>query len=146
MALTKRQWTKPDLHCISHIGPLSNDDIAALSDDELEAYLTENSFLKEKKLYQANPEYIFREIAGESILVPTGKTALQFSGMGAMNRTAVFLWKLLKEEHTCADLSKKFAQEYDLTEEQSRQDVTDFLEAAQTHNAVVSVGWRLACQ
>ncbi|MCD7946356.1 MAG: PqqD family protein [Clostridiales bacterium] len=57
--------------------------------------------------------------------------------MGTMNRTGAFLWSLLEQERSLGELCQRFAAEYDLTEEQSLRDVTDFLEAAQAHSAVL---------
>ncbi len=87
--------------------------------------------------FHRNPDYIFREIVGENVLVPTGNTSKQFQGMGTMNRTGAFLWELLETERSLQELSDLFAREYGLTQEQSLRDVTDFLEAALAHNAVL---------
>ena len=46
--------------------------------------------------YRRNPEFILREIAGESILVPTGQAALAFNGLASLNASGVFLWGLLE--------------------------------------------------
>ena len=37
-------------------------------------------------------EFILREIAGETILVPTGTAAQEFNGMLSMTDTARFIW------------------------------------------------------
>lgn len=87
--------------------------------------------------FRRNPDYIFREIVGESMLVPTGKASKQFQGVGTMNRTGAFLWELLEQERSLKELSELFAVEYGLTEEQSQQDVTEFLEAAQSYDAIL---------
>ena len=87
--------------------------------------------------YRANPEYIYREIAGESVLIPSGKAAQQFSGLASLNKTGAFLWKLLEQERTLKELSIAFAEEYELTEEQSLEDVTAFLELALTRKLII---------
>ena len=43
--------------------------------------------LSEEKHYCANEDYIVREIAGETILVPTGASAEHFNGMLTLNET-----------------------------------------------------------
>lgn len=98
---------------------------------------SENSDWKEK--YHTNPEFVFREVAGESILVPSGKTVLKFNGLASLNRTGVFLWKLLEQERTFSELVRAFADEYDLSEEQSREDVDDFLKLALTRELVLRI-------
>lgn len=87
--------------------------------------------------FRANSEFIYREIAGESILIPNGETARQFNGLASLNKTGLFLWKLLEQERTLKELSDAFAEEYELTEEQSMEDVTEFLELALTRDLVI---------
>ena len=38
------EFEKPAMTLVEHIGPLSNDEIAALPDDELAQYLKENGY------------------------------------------------------------------------------------------------------
>lgn len=80
--------------------------------------------------YQGNPDFIIREIAGEMLLVPVGNAAKTFQGLAALNETGVFLWKLLQEKLTKEEICDRFAREYELTEEESRKDVEEFLEPA----------------
>ncbi len=87
--------------------------------------------------FRRNEEYICREVAGEAILVPTGEAALQFSGMGAMNPTALFIWNLLEEERDFDELCSLFAAEYELTNGQAKEDVGDFLALAMEHNVIL---------
>lgn len=37
-------------------------------------------------------EYVMRQIAGETILVPVGKTPLEQNGLLALNESGAFLW------------------------------------------------------
>ncbi|MCI7449872.1 MAG: PqqD family protein [Blautia sp.] len=92
--------------------------------------------MDDKVFFRRNPDYIYREIAGEAVLVPTGKAAESFFGIISINSTSVFLWKALEKGHSLEELSEMFAQEYDLEEEQSLQDVTEFLDAALAHNMI----------
>lgn len=47
--------------------------------------------LSKEKRYCTNEDYILREIAGETILVPTGASADHFNGMLTLNETSRFL-------------------------------------------------------
>lgn len=84
-----------------------------------------------------NPEFIYREIAGESLLIPNGEMARQFNGLASLNKTGAFLWKLLEQERSLQELSKMFAKEYELTEEESIEDVTAFLKLALTKDLII---------
>ena len=49
-------------------------------------------------------EFILREVAGESILIPTGEAAKRLSGLIALNESARFLYEKLKTERTEEEL------------------------------------------
>lgn len=87
--------------------------------------------------YRANPDFKLREIAGEFILVPTGEAAVRFNGLAALNQTGRFLWDQLSAGRTKAELSLSLAEEYELTREQSEQDVEDFIGLALSHAMVL---------
>ena len=38
-------------------------------------------------------DFVLREIAGETLLVPAGKTALDLNGMLTLNETGAALWR-----------------------------------------------------
>ena len=42
-------------------------------------------------------EFILREIAGEYILVPVGKTALTFNGLVTVNEVGALIWGMLEK-------------------------------------------------
>ena len=92
--------------------------------------VTVNELAAAGGMYRANPDYILREVAGEQILIPTGETAMRFNGLASLNETGLFLWKRLAEACTAETLAAALAQEYELTEEQSQQDVADFLKSS----------------
>lgn len=87
--------------------------------------------------YRANPEYIYREIAGESVLIPSGKAAQQFSGLASLNKTGAFLWELLGRERSLRELGRALGEEYELTEEQSTEDVKAFLELGLSRELII---------
>ena len=96
------------------------------------------TYIDQNKLkFHTNPEVVCREIAGESILVPSGKMAQQFNGLASLNKTGLFLWRMLEQERTFLELVRIFAEEYELTEEQSTEDVREFLRQALTKALVL---------
>ena len=40
--------------------------------------------------------FVLREIAGEYIIIPTGKTALEFNGLITVNEIGMELWRLIE--------------------------------------------------
>ncbi|MGE9949077.1 PqqD family protein [Bariatricus sp. HCP3S3_E12] len=93
--------------------------------------------MDDKVSFRRNPDYIYREIAGEAVLVPTGKVAESFFGIISINSTGAFLWKALEQERSLEELIEMFAQEYDLEKKQSLQDVAEFLDTALSRNMVL---------
>lgn len=85
---------------------------------------------QKENFYRANADYLMREIAGETILVPTGEAASQFNGLATMNASGAFLWRQLAQKCTREDLYQALAEEYDLPQEQAQGDVDRFLDLA----------------
>ena len=73
-------------------------------------------------------EFVLREIAGDYIIIPTGKTVLKFNGLITVNEVGVSLWKMLQEEVTLEDLVQGILSEYDVDEIVAREDIQEFLD------------------
>lgn len=73
-------------------------------------------------------ELIQRQIAGETVLVPVGKSVYDANGLFVMNELATFIWELLPNAETEAEICKAVLEEYDVSEETAARDVADFLE------------------
>ena len=72
-------------------------------------------------------EFVLREIAGDLLLVPTGKTALDLNGMMTLNEVGAEIWKMLPEVEDEEEIVRRLLQEYDATAEAIRPDVSAFL-------------------
>ena len=59
-------------------------------------------------------EFILREIAGETILVPTGTAAQEFNGMLSMTDTARFIWEHLETVQSLEEMAKIMLDTYDV--------------------------------
>lgn len=73
-------------------------------------------------------EFVLREIAGDYIIIPTGKTVLDFNGLLTVNEVGVSLWKMLQEEVTFDQLVAGVLEEYDVEEAIAREDIQEFLD------------------
>ena len=82
-------------------------------------------------------EFILREIAGDYIIVPVGKTALEFNGMITVNETGAFLWELLEREHSVQSLVDAMTAEYEVDGAQAEKDINAFLDHLRNANALV---------
>ena len=71
--------------------------------------------------------FVLRKVAGENILVPVGNTALTSNGLVTLNESGAFLWKHMEKNRTREELVQEVLQEYEVSEEQARLDIGQFL-------------------
>ena len=73
-------------------------------------------------------ELIKREIAGDVVLVPVGKTVYEANGLFILNDVGAFLWdKLAEGNMTEEKLVDALLSEYDVAREVAEQDVARFV-------------------
>ena len=75
-----------------------------------------------------NKELVKREIAGDTILVPVGKTVYDSNGLFILNELGSFLWDRLQDAETEEELLQAILAEYEVTEEVARKDLGLFLD------------------
>ena len=73
-------------------------------------------------------EFVLREIAGDYVIIPTGKTVLTFNGLVTVNEVGADLWKMLQSEVTFDDLLNGILEIYDVDEGTAREDIQEFLD------------------
>lgn len=74
-----------------------------------------------------NKDYMLREIAGESLLIPTGTASQKLNGMIRLTETAVFIWKQVDTAADLAEIVRRIREEFDVDEETAQRDVHGFL-------------------
>ncbi len=72
-------------------------------------------------------ELVKRDIAGDILLVPVGKTVYESNGLFILNEVGAFLWDRLETADTEEDLLTALLEEYEITEVIARKDVQEFL-------------------
>ena len=77
---------------------------------------------------QASRDYLLRTIAGETILIPSGKAAQQFTGLVTVNAVGAFLWDELQHPTDPDRLTARLCEEYEVDETTARRDTEEFLE------------------
>ena len=76
---------------------------------------------------RVSKDLILREVAGEYILIPVGKAALEIHGMINLSESAVLLWKKLQEDCTEEELVQALLVEYDIDRETAVADVRELI-------------------
>ena len=84
-----------------------------------------------KKSLKATSEVVLREIAGESLLIPVGQTALKIHGMITLSESGLLLWKRLQTECTEDELVEALLTEYQVDRETASADVKAFIRQMQ---------------
>ena len=77
---------------------------------------------------RAAKDYIMREIAGETILIPSGSAAKKFNGLITVNELGTFIWNALAEDITLDALTEKITEAYDVDAATARADAAQFLD------------------
>ncbi|MBQ7801717.1 MAG: PqqD family protein [Oscillospiraceae bacterium] len=72
--------------------------------------------------------FIFRRIADEHLLIPTGEAAMHVKGLIALSESGSLLYQKLRNECSRADLVAALMAEYDVTEAVAGEDVDAFLD------------------
>lgn len=72
-------------------------------------------------------ELIKREIAGDTILVPVGKTVLDSNGLFVLNELGAFIWDLLPNAEDEETICKAILAEYEVSAEEAAKDVAEFM-------------------
>lgn len=72
-------------------------------------------------------QLIKREVAGDTILVPVGKTVYDSNGLFVLNELGRFIWDLLPAVQNDEEVVSAVLAEYDVSEAEARQDIAGFL-------------------
>ncbi len=76
---------------------------------------------------QIKKELIKRDIGGDTILVPVGKTVYEANGLFILNELGAFLWDRLAGAESEKELLEAVLAEYEVTAEEASSDIREFL-------------------
>lgn len=76
---------------------------------------------------KVSSDVILRQVAGEYVLVPTGKAASKLYGLMTLNESGVMLWHKMQNECTEEELVDLLMAEYDVDSATATLDVRRFL-------------------
>lgn len=78
------------------------------------------------KTYCVKNGYVYREIAGEFLVVPVSPDD-GVKGMMILNPVSALLWQMLQTEKTVDELINGVTSEFDVSREEARADIIEFL-------------------
>ena len=74
------------------------------------------------------PGFIVREIAGDTVAIPSGAAASKLSGLIALNGSGKFLFDLLQTPQTEDTLLKAMLDTFDIDSDTALADIREFLD------------------
>jgi len=81
--------------------------------------------------------FVVREIAGETIAIPSGPAAQALSGLLAFNGSGKLLFDLLQSPKTLDELVQALLEEYEIDADTARTDVEEFLDILRQNDILV---------
>jgi hypothetical protein len=87
--------------------------------------------------YIRNNAYIFRKVVDELILVPVHKNVADMDAIYTLNEVAAFLWELLEQPKTKAEMQLALMDNYSVDPDVAAQDLNEFLESLQALGAII---------
>lgn len=92
--------------------------------------------MQKNTLYQAESTFVHRKVAGSDVLISVGAGVANFNGYITLNESASFLWEKLQKPVSASDLIRLLREEFEVSEEDARRDVLEFLWLLQNHAMV----------
>ena len=83
-----------------------------------------------------NPEFIITDIGDDHILVPVGKSAVNFNAIISLNDMGQTIWNMLEKETSAEEILKKILAEYEVSEAQAKADIDSFLAKLKENGAI----------
>lgn len=84
-----------------------------------------------------NPDFVFRDVADECVLVPIARRAAELSSIYSLSEVGGFVWHRLDGAHDFGALTEEVVHEFDVTREVAEADLREFLAELEAIGAVV---------
>ena len=81
-------------------------------------------------------DFILREIVGDYVLVPVGKTVNEFTGLFPLTETGARIYELLPEAENEEYIVNKLYEEYEVDRETLKTDVNGFLDKLRKYGII----------
>lgn len=81
--------------------------------------------------------FVVRQIAGETIAIPSGPAAQALSGLLALNGSGKLLFDLLQSPQTEDSLVQALLEEYEIDTDTAREDVAEFLDILRQNDVLL---------
>jgi len=86
--------------------------------------------------YEKDPNIVYREIAGEAILVPIRKRSADLEGIYTLNSVGARIWDLLDGRRTLSEIRDLLVDEYDVEAGVLTSDLFEYVEHLRQAGAI----------
>lgn len=87
----------------------------------------ENDLRETKELYTRNPDFIFRKIVDEMILVPIHKNIADMDAIFTLNEVGAFVWAQIEQPCSLDEIQESLVDEFDADPKIIQSDLRQFL-------------------
>ena len=89
--------------------------------------------------YRKSPDLVFRQIAGEFVLVPIRHDVADLEAVYTLGGVGARIWELLDGERDGHAILDQIVQEYDVTPDEARTDLVEFFGDLEAVRGIVPV-------
>ena len=89
--------------------------------------------------YEKDPSIVYREIAGEAVLVPIRQNVADMQSVYTLDRVGADIWSLIDGRRTLVDILGVLLGEYEVEEDALSQDLDEFIEQLVSIGAIRAV-------
>lgn len=89
--------------------------------------------------YRKNEDLAFRLVAGEAVIVPVRGGVADLRCLFTLNEVGAAIWQLLEPEQSVASIVVRLTEEFNVSSEQARSDLDEFLEALSSRGLIEPV-------
>jgi hypothetical protein len=89
------------------------------------------------RVWARNPDFVFRRIAGEVLLLPIREKVGDLESIYALNEVGARVWELLDGRRSVADLRDSIVAEFDVSPDRAEADILEFLGKLEALEGVV---------
>ena len=89
-----------------------------------------------KRIYNKNPDVVYRVIGGEAILLPISKETQVAGRLFSLNETGAFIWELIDGHRNLAEILITILDEHEIEESTAREDLISLINELQEMGAI----------
>ena len=90
------------------------------------------------QVFRKNENFVFRQIDDETILVPIKDNLGDMGSIYNLNEVGAFVWEQLDGQKTLSDINEMLTDEFDIPEEESKEDLIEFINQLKEIDAIIN--------